>query len=255
MANERTLDFDELQMYFGEPYKINDDITISQPTIGNILTFGEQKFYRSLAPFTSNTTTYRLQLWDMGIDWNDISDYELFIMLVQGLKPEDTKLLFGDLDFSKFSPQYDTQLETIVLVDFEKGIIIDEWIYTQMSEYLRLMFNQYPKVEYAKTKSTKEAIIDEERMNQRIAAQKKNNKQSKSMLLPLVSAMLNHPGFKYKKNELKEVGIVEFMDSVQRLQVYESTRALMSGMYSGMLDCSKINMKEELNWLRDLHNG
>ena len=43
------------------------------------------------------------------------------------------------------------------------------------------------------------------------------------------------------------------MDSVQRLQVYESTRALMSGMYSGMLDTSKMNLNKELNWLRDLH--
>ena len=65
--------------------------------------------------------------------------------------------------------------------------------------------------------------------------------------------MLNHPGFKYKKDELKEVGIVEFMDSVKRLQTYESVTALMSGMYSGMLDTSKLNLKEELNWMRDLY--
>ena len=72
-------------------------------------------------------------------------------------------------------------------------------------------------------------------------------------MYPLISAMVNHPGFKYKKNELKEVGIVEFMDSVKRLQTYESVRALMSGMYSGMIDTSKLNLKEELNWMRDLY--
>ena len=48
-----------------------------------------------------------------------------------------------------------------------------------------------------------------------------------------------------------EVGIVEFMDSVQRLQIYESSTALMKGMYSGFLDTSKIN-KEELNFMRDI---
>ena len=64
--------------------------------------------------------------------------------------------------------------------------------------------------------------------------------------------MVNHPGFKYKKNELIDVGIVEFMDSVQRLQLYENVTALMSGVYSGMLDTSKINLSKELNWLRDL---
>ena len=67
--------------------------------------------------------------------------------------------------------------------------------------------------------------------------------------------MLNHPGFKYKKSELKEVGIVEFMDSVKRLQTYESVKALMSGMYSGMIDTSKMDLNKELNWARDLYEN
>lgn len=65
--------------------------------------------------------------------------------------------------------------------------------------------------------------------------------------------MVNHPGFKYKLQELKEVGIVQFMDSVKRLQLYENTTALMSGVYSGMLDSSKMNLSKELNWLKDLN--
>ena len=44
------------------------------------------------------------------------------------------------------------------------------------------------------------------------------------------------------------------MDSVKRLQTYESVTALMSGMYSGMIDTKKLNLKEELNWMRDLYN-
>lgn len=59
------------------------------------------------------------------------------------------------------------------------------------------------------------------------------------------------PGFKYKKNELKEVGIVEFMDSVQRISTIVSATALLQGSYSGMVDTSKIP-KEQFNWLRDL---
>lgn len=42
------------------------------------------------------------------------------------------------------------------------------------------------------------------------------------------------------------------MDSVQRLQIYESTCALMSGMYSGMCDMSKVP-KEQFNFMRELH--
>jgi hypothetical protein len=72
--------------------------------------------------------------------------------------------------------------------------------------------------------------------------------------MPLISACINHPGFKYKLKELKEVGIVEFMDSVQRLQVYESTKSLMSGMYSGFADMSKVD-KKLFNFMRDLDDA
>ena len=77
--------FDELQMYYGIDYKVNNDITIHIPTIGEIIEFGEKNMYSSIAPFVGNPTSYRLQLWDLGIDWNKISDFELFVMLAQGL--------------------------------------------------------------------------------------------------------------------------------------------------------------------------
>ena len=248
---------DELKMYFGDDYKVNDYITIHQPSIQEILDFGENETYASIAPFTGNTTSYRLQLWDLGIDWNKLSDFELFIMLVQGMKKETTSLIFGDFDFSILKPFMYTDVEgnqSTILADDQMNpqYIIDEQLYLHIREYIRVMFDQHPKVEKAKGKMTKEMIIDEERMKLEMAKQKTTS-VNKSFLLPLISAMVNHPGFKYKKNELREVQIVEFMDSVKRLQVYESTRALMSGMYSGMLDTSKMNLNKELNWLRDLH--
>lgn len=253
---EYKFQFDELKMYYGLDYQVNENITIHIPTIGEIIEFGEQRIYSSIAPFVGNPTSYRLQLWDMGVDWNKISDFELFIMLVQGLNIEDTCLVFGETDFSKLKPymkENTGDTKELVLYDPEQQLSIDEETYMHIREYVRLVFNQNPKVEKAKGKATKEAIIDEERMN--LALEKKNGKKNigKSIYLPLISALLNHPGFKYKKDELKEVNLVEFMDSVQRLQVYESTRALMSGMYSGMLDTSKMNLNKELNWLRDLH--
>lgn len=245
--------FDELKMYFGEDYQVNENIRIHIPTIGEIIEFGEQRIYSSISPFVGNPTSYRLQLWDMGIDWNKISDYELFVMLMQGLTKENTSLIFGETDFSKLKPYMKEDTQELVLYDPEQDLTIDEYTYMHIREYIRLAFNQNPKVEKAKGKATKEAIIDEERMNLVIAQRKEKKNVGKSIYLPLISALLNHPGFKYKKDELKQVNIVEFMDSVQRLQVYESTRALMSGMYSGMLDTSKMNLNKELNWLRDLH--
>lgn len=246
--------FDKLKMFFGEPFTIEcedtNNITIYQPTIGNILEFGEQAFYSMLNTFISNTTSYRLQLWDMGIDWNKITDYQLFCMLVSEMKKDATSLLFGDIDFQLFklnTKQVDNE-QTITLYNKEQNIEISESTYKCIAEYLRMMFNIYPKVEKAKGKSTKEAIIDEDRMNL-------NNNKGKhydSTLLPLISSCINHPGFKYSLSELREVGIVQFMDSVQRLQIYENTVALMSGMYSGMVDIKGLP-SDALNFMRSIN--
>lgn len=249
--------FDELKLYFGEPYVVHSpttDIVIHQPTIGEIVQFGEDKVYGVVYLFVGNPTTYRLQLWDAGIDWNKISNYEMFSMLIQSADKERTSLLFGDLDFSKLKAYTKTVdgVESITLYDPEQNFEVDEDTYNKISEYLKYMFNIYPKVEKAKGKTTKQWIIDEERM--KLEQRSKEEKDTSSSLLPLISSCINHAGFKYKKNELREVGIVEFMDSVRRLQVYESTTALMRGAYGGFMDTSKID-KEQFNFMRKIERS
>lgn len=238
--------FDRLQMFFGEDYPIAEGIIIHQPTIGDIMTFGEDKFNQVLNPFVVNPTSLRVELWKQGKDWTEMSDYELFYQLILQLQltPNETSMLFGDLDFSKFN-LYKRQnevegemVEDIVLLNHEQKVLIDEEIYSHMSSYLRTMFNIFPKVEKAKGKTTKEWMIEGDIMN------RKSNTETKSNLLPMISFCLNHPGFKYKKNELKDLGVVEFYDSVKRLLIYESTSSLMKGMYSGFVDTSKIDKKE-----------
>ena len=255
--------FDHLKMYFGEPFEVGNGLIIHQPTVGQILEVGEQEFYAMLYLFISNPTTYRLQLWDLGIDWNKITSYMLFTMLIKSVDSDVAKIIFGDVDFKGFEiytktktevnedgEEVEVQVPTLYNTSSEMELSEDD--YTLISEYLQTMFNIFPKVEKAKGKSTKEAIIEEDRMN--LAMRQRKNESDDSGLLSLVSACVNHPGFKYKLQELRDVGICQFMDSVQRLQVYESSTALMKGMYSGFVDGSKLK-SEDYNWMRSLANN
>lgn len=255
--------FDHLKMYFGEPFEVGNGLIIHQPTVGQILEVGEQDFYAMLYVFISNPTTYRLQLWDLGIDWNKISSYTLFTMLIKSVDSNVAKVIFGDIDFKGFEiyaktvqktdddgEKTEVQIPTLYNTATEMELSEDD--YTLISEYLQTMFNIFPKVEKAKGRSTKEAIIEEDRMN--LAMRQKKDDSDDSSLLSLVSACVNHPGFKYKLQELRDVGICQFMDSVQRLQVYESSTALMKGMYSGFVDGSKLNAND-YNWMRSLANN
>ena len=80
---------------------------------------------------------------------------------------------------------------------------------------------------------------------------KKDKDSSANSIQSLISSCVNHPGFKYKLSELKELGVAEFYDSVKRLQIYESSTALMKGMYSGFVDSSKIN-SDDYNFMKEI---
>lgn len=248
------LGFNLLRMYFGEDYVINDKIVIHQPSIQDFIDANsELDIYSVITPFISNTTSYRLQLWDMGIDWNKISNMELFALLLKTENLEHSRLIFGDIDFSTFNI-YEK------LVDNEKvftlysptlDIEIDETIREKMCKYIQYMFNAFPpEEEFTSSKTLKQDLINKDRQMVIKRSKEKTNDSNQS-LLSMISFYLNHPGCKYKKNELREVGYFEFMYNIQRLQIYESTRALFGGMYSGMCDLSKVN-KNEFNFMRDV---
>ena len=148
--------------------------------------------------------------------------------------------------FDLYHKKVEDGSQVLTLYSPEYQIEINENTYNHIAQYLRTMFNIFPKVEKAKGKTTKQWLIEEER--DKLKVQKDDD--TKSFLYPLVSTYVNHPGTKYKSNELCEIGIYEFMDSVQRMQIYESTIALMHGMYSGMIDTKEIH-EESLNFMRD----
>ncbi len=159
-----------------------------------------------------------------------------------------TKILFGDLNFQKFSPIKNSQSGEKILYNFENGNVIDDLLYHKMVGYVRKMHGI--KVKPMKVKGTQavKAVLE----NERLKMLENKNSEYVSVFKNLISAMLVYPGFKYKSSELKQCGIYEFIDSVQRSQIFMSSSALMSGIYSGMIDISKVD-KNRLNWLRDFN--
>lgn len=266
-SKKKEYSFDKLALLFMEDYEVKG-IKISQPTINDILRVGESNFYQALSPFLYNSTSIRVMLWEAGIDWCNVKDIEVFDILnniqkqnkeilrqVIGDEVEKREnplnILFKDIDITTFNlykekEKEEDSEEKLCLYSHTYDIKLYEEDYMQIAEYIREMLNIHPKVEKAKGKTAKRWMIDEDKMN----ALHRDEKNT-STLLPLVSACVNHPGFKYKLQELREVGIYQFMDAVQRLQIYESSIALLNGSYSGFCDISKVD-KDNFNFMRDI---
>ena len=239
------IDVDDLKLYLGDPYVINDNITILQPTIKQIAEFGEKDFFSVVHTITAIPSDMKANLDDMGLDWMEVEDFELFMMLVQTLTPDRTCLLFGDLDFSKLRPFRNNENGDIVLADKEAGILIDKMIYLRIVSYLRKAFNITPKIERAANKMTKKILIEEDRNRM----QQNKDKPFKSFLLPMISSVKVKQG--YTKDYVLNMGYVEFMNDIARLQVIHNADHLLSACYAGTIDMKKIN-KSELNWMKEL---
>lgn len=241
------LDVDSLFLYFGDDYIINDKIKLAQPTIGQIVDYGEASYFSMIHTLTAIPSDVKSILWDMPdghIDWTQIEDFELFMMFSQSMTPDKTGIIFGDLDFSKLRPFRSKINDEVVLADIEAGVKIDKLIYMRMMAFLRKLHNITPKPERAKGKRAKQAMIDEDRRNREY----NKDKPFKSYLLPLISAVKVRQG--YTKDYVRNMGLYEFFDDLSRLQIMYNSDHLMTGIYSGNIDAKKIK-KEELNWLRE----
>lgn len=240
-----SIEVDELQLYFGENYIINDYINIHQPTIGEVVDYGEAQYFSMVHTLTAISSDMKSQLWDLGLDWTEVEDFDLFIMLVQTLTPDRTFILFGDLDFSKLKPFRNSENGDIVLADKDTGVVIDKMIYLRIMSYLRKLHNITPKVEKAANKMTKKVLIEEDR--QKILYAKE--KPFKSYLLPLISAIKVKQG--YTKDYVKNMGFYEFFDDVARASIIDHANHLLNGAYCGMADLKKVP-KSDFNWMREL---
>ena len=180
-------EFDKLQMYFAEPYVIDledtrGSITVHEPTIGDIITCGEKKFFNTLGIFVDNTTTYRVLLWEAGQDWNTMTDFELFCSMYQTIDPDVSRLMFGDLDWSKFE-LYQKQLsedkiETI-LYNSEDDIEINEKVYQLFHQYIQAVFTLKPEEKITKVETLKKWYIEKDKREFKNAEAKKNKGETK----------------------------------------------------------------------------
>ncbi len=241
---------DELKLYLGSDIKIASGITLYQPTIGEIANYNEAEYFSMAQTLCSTPSSMKVALDDMKLDYMQIEDFQLFMMLCQSLSPDKTKPLLGDLDLTKFKPYQRQDSEEVVLANGEvdengKPIIINQIIYDILTTYIRKMHGFKKQVDKAGNAITRKVLIDEDRK----AAQRNKDKPYKSFLVPLASSLQGRQG--YTKDYICNMGLYEFMNQINRVQIIVQADAALGGMYSGFVDTKKMD-KTVLDWTRDI---
>lgn len=224
---------------------VNAGLTIRIPTLGEIFSYGENEYMQLISMITATSKDYMVQLSDMGVDFEEISDFQLFSQLLfNPLKEMDTTILFGDLDLPGFELMLQPESKEFVLYHSEKQMVLDRYTHFRICEILREI-HYFTKDEKKPGNSEAKAFMIEcARRRQKRAAKK----EQKPILSPLVIALVNCREFKYNYQEASELTIHQFYSSVGAIQKRINFDQIMAGIYAGTVSSKDINM-QEINWL------
>jgi hypothetical protein len=232
-----------LNLLYQRQYKINDDVQIVIPTVGEIID-DEDAYYGLVSLLTAMPIDMMVPLSDAGVDFTKINDYELFLMLFSGIKTQDTHLVFGDLDLSKFELATNSNNDTVVLWNQETNVVIDRAIHGQIANTLRKIHHLEKNLRKPGNDEAKEYMIQRARDKQR----RNRNRKTESQLESLIVAMVNSEQYKYDFEGTRELSIYQFNESVRQIINKVDYQNRMIGVYTGNID-SKHLSQDDLNWL------
>lgn len=222
---------------------INDSIKIVIPTVGQILD-NEEGYYGLVSQLVAMPIDLMVPLDDAGIDFTQINEYDLFLLLFPNLQTQDTSLIFGDLDLKKFSLAINEENGMTVMLDKENDIIIDRAIYGRIADSLRQIHHIEKNIKKPANKEAQDYLLERARKK----LKRRMGRIEDSQIESLITAMVNTQQFKYTFEGVRDLTIYQFNESVKQVVKKVDYENKMFGVYTGNLDVKTLN-QDDLNWL------
>lgn len=273
-------DIDELKIYRGSDIPITDKIIVTQPTIDQIIEFGEKRYFGAVHCLTGVGADFKWQLWDYyGTDYTTIDDFELFKKIIwqslsskkylykelienrekyaeqlKSISEEDLEdmlinplsLVLKDIDLADFEEYQSDKCPETILYDKEHDITIDRFVYTRIVDAVRKIHGFKRNNQLPANERTKMDLIEDARDEAMMAA----NKEYKSVLQPLVSALIAKTG-QMGNDNIWNTRIYMFFDSIKRINKIQDATLLLQGAYSGFASLKGVP-KERLDWTGEI---
>lgn len=231
-----------INLLYKPSYAINDSIKIVIPTVGQVLD-DEDGYYSLVTLITAMPVDLLVELDDMGIDFSTINEWELFLMTFNGIKEQDTSLIFRDLDLTRFEPMVNNQNGAIVLRDDENDVTIDRAIHSQITSVLRKIHHLEKNYRKPGNEEARKYMLERARIKKKRKARSKD-----SQLESLIIAMVNTEQFKYNFEQTLDLSIYQFNESVRQIINLRDYEHKMFGVYTGNIS-SKDLSQDDFNWL------
>ena len=273
-------EIDELKIYKGNDIRITDKIIVTQPTIDQIIEFGEKRYFQTIHCLTGVGADFKWQLWDyFGKDYTQVDDFELFKLIIwqslsskkyihkelmenkekyedelSKLTEEDLaemlinplSLTLKDIDLADFVEYNSDKNHETILYDKEHDITIDRFVYARIVDAVRKIHGFKRNNQIPANERTKMDLIDDARDEFMLASQK----PYKSVLKPLISALAVKTG-QLGNNSIWNTKINMFFDAIKRINKIQDAELLLQGAYSGFASLKGVD-KTRLDWAGDI---
>lgn len=222
---------------------VGDRIKVRIPKLREIIE-KEDEYFGMVSIFTATPYDFMAELDDIGIDFTELNEFDLFMLLSIGLAESDTSLLFEDLDFSLFERAVNEQNGNLVLIDREHDIVIDRGVLSEIAMALRKIHHIEPSRKKPGNEEAKKYMI--ERAKKKRARNRKRN--AASQLEQLIVALVNTEQFKYNYESVLDLSVYQFNESVAQVVTKIDYDNRMHGVYAGTVDIKHMS-QDDLTWL------
>ena len=238
-------------LLYADVYRLNDDLSAVIPNMGDVVD-NQDEYYRLLSVFIATPFDLMVQLDDMGIDFTEITKYQLFFMLFKQVLEEykeggakSLDLILTGMDFNNLYPAVDMKTEEYFLVAENRRIVINERIYLQLRSALCFINDIEKKDKTPGNDEAKAYLLERARKKQQRAMRQS---QINSELEDHIVALVNTKDFKYDFDTVRDITIYMFNRSLKQIQKRMDYDQVMRGYYAGTLDIKKVS-QDVLDWL------
>lgn len=235
----------------GKDYKINDNITLHNPTLNEILIENsEEKYMQLVNLLTMRPYDDMVTLDEEGLNYLDFTDYDIFLKNYKIFTPEFSSIILGDLNLSEFTLAKNKLNENVVLLNEHTGAVVDEIVFSTIASYVRAINFISSKIEYdVGNEVARRELIKKQR--RAIKRQLKKPKNTTSILSNMISLLCSSNYCKYDYNTIMNLKISQLYDNYYRMSMIDERERYLNILSSGFV---KVEHKDnsKLNWLRDL---
>lgn len=235
-----------LSLLYVTDVKINDSISIRIPSIGEVMDH-EEEYYDAIFTIIATPYDMMVQLDDVGIDFTQITDFDLFLLMFQHLQSMDTGALLWNIDLKDFKTAVNEQNGEYILINECTGVIIDRAIHAKICDVLRTIVN-IPRV--SKKPGNDEAkryMLERARIKQRRQAKKKR----RSQLEEYIVALVNTEQCPYNYETIRDISIFQFYASLTQISHKIKFDNIMIGYYAGTVKGEDLKT-EDKSWIKPM---